>query len=70
MPAAGSLPKSIARPGLIVQAVAPTVEAILLSVAGARQTLFVLAALAIVNLALVVLLWGSVRRRREYDNAR
>ncbi len=49
----------LARPGLIAQAVGPTVGALLLSVAGTDQTLIMLAVLALANLALVALLWGS-----------
>lgn len=51
----------LARPGLIAQAVGPTVGAILLSVAGTDQTLVALAAIAIANLVLVVLLWGTMK---------
>ncbi|WP_353430127.1 MFS transporter [Paracoccus denitrificans] len=51
----------LARPGLVAQAIGPTVGAILLSVAGTDQTLVVLAALAVANLALVALLWGAVK---------
>jgi MFS family permease len=54
----------LARPSLVAQAVGPTVGAILLSVAGTDQTLVALAALAIVNLALVMLLWGPVKGKR------
>jgi hypothetical protein len=52
----------LARPGLIAQAVGPTVGALLLSVAGADQTLIMLAVLALANLALVALLWVSVAK--------
>lgn len=52
----------LARPSLIAQAVGPTVGALLLSVAGTDQTLIMLAALTLANLALVALLWGSTSR--------
>lgn len=52
----------LARPSLIAQAIGPTVGAVLLSVAGTDQILVALAALAVANLALVVLLKGSVKR--------
>lgn len=51
----------LARPSLVAQAVGPTVGAILLSVAGTDQTLVALAALTVANLALVALLWGSIK---------
>lgn len=51
----------LARPSLVAQAIGPTVGAVLLSAAGTDPTLFVLAALAVANLALVSLLWGSVK---------
>jgi hypothetical protein len=51
----------LARPSVVAQAIGPTVGAVLISVAGTDQTLVVLAALAVANLALVVLLWRSVK---------
>jgi MFS family permease len=55
----------LARPGLVAQALGPTVGAFLLSIAGASQTLIVLAALAVANMALVALLWSQIIRQRE-----
>ncbi|MGN6772471.1 MAG: MFS transporter [Rhizobiaceae bacterium] len=53
----------LARPGLVAQAVGPTLGAFLLSIAGAGYALTVLAILAILNLALVAFLWGQTRIR-------
>lgn len=50
----------LARPGLVAQAVGPTVGALLLSIAGTDQILIMLAALTLANLLLVALLWGLV----------
>lgn len=54
----------LARPGLVAQALGPTVGALLLSTAGTDQTLVMLAVLAFANLALVVLLWGPVKANK------
>ena len=59
----------LARPGLVAQAVGPTVGALMLSVAGTDQTLIMLAALALANLALVALLWGPIRDHMRSGDA-
>jgi MFS family permease len=51
----------LARPSLVAQAIGPTMGAILLSVADTGQTLVALAALAVANLALIVLLWRAIK---------
>lgn len=58
----GPIMGRLAQPGLIAQAAAPTVGAVLLSVAGADPTLTVLALLALINIALVIFLWRGVER--------
>lgn len=58
----GSIMGRLARPGLIAQAVAPTMGAVLLFAVGADVTLNVLALLALVNIALVIFLWNGVER--------
>lgn len=50
----------LARPGLIAQAIAPTVGTVLLA-GGANLVLTVLATLALANMILVIILWSSVR---------
>ena len=51
----------LGRPGLIAQAIAPTVGAVLLLAGGANLVLTVLATLALANMILVIILWSSVR---------
>jgi MFS family permease len=52
----------LARPGLIAQAIGPTVGGLLLSAVGTDNTLLALAGVAVANLALVALLWGTARK--------
>jgi len=50
----------LARPSLIAQALAPTLGAMLISVAGTDWTLNVLALLALANITLVIFLWRGM----------
>lgn len=52
----------LARPGLMAQAIAPTVGAVLHLAGGANLVLTVLATLALANIILVIILWSSVGR--------
>lgn len=54
----------LARPGLLAQALAPTMGAVLLSLTGSDMTLVALAVLAVANTVLVGLLWAMVLRSR------
>lgn len=58
----GPIMGRLARPGLIAQAIAPTVGAVLLFAGGADLALTVLAMLALANIILVIFLWKSVKR--------
>jgi hypothetical protein len=51
----------LARPSLIAQAVAPSIGAILIEKLGAESTLAVVAAVAVFNVALTLLLFGLTR---------
>jgi MFS family permease len=52
----------LARPGLVAQALGPTVGGLLLSVAGTENTLLTLTGIAVANLALVAILWTLTKR--------
>lgn len=58
----GPIMGRLARPGLIAQAIAPTVGAVMLAAAGVDLTLTVLAMLALANIALVIFLWNGLER--------
>jgi hypothetical protein len=53
----------LAFPSLIVQALAPSAGALLIETSGADATIGVLAAIAVVNLVLIGILWAACRRR-------
>jgi MFS family permease len=55
----------LARPGLVAQAVGPTVGGLLLSLAGTENTLLTLTGIAVANLALVSLLWGMIKAKKD-----
>jgi MFS family permease len=55
----------LARPGLIAQAAGPTVGGLLLSMAGTEKTLLTLTGIAVANLALVSLLWGIIKAKKD-----
>jgi predicted MFS family arabinose efflux permease len=57
----------LAFPSLIVQALAPSIGALLIEKVGPSATLLVLCSLAALNCALVGLLWPSVERQRTGD---
>jgi hypothetical protein len=53
----------LAFPSLIVQALAPAAGALLIEASGADTTIGVLAGFALINVALIGLLWAACRRR-------
>jgi hypothetical protein len=53
----------LAGPALLAGAVAPTLAAGLLDLAGPAVMLYVLEAFALMNIGVVLLLWSSVRRQ-------
>jgi hypothetical protein len=53
----------LAFPSLIVQALAPSVGALLIEASGADATIGVLAVLALINVVLIGLLWTVCRPR-------
>ncbi|MEP7029846.1 MAG: MFS transporter [Pseudolabrys sp.] len=53
----------LAFPSLIVQALAPSAGALLIEVSGANTTIYVLTALALINVVLIGILWLSCRER-------
>ena len=58
----GPLMGRLARPGLIAQAIAPPLGAVLISLVGGNVSLYALAALAAANIVLLALLWMTHRR--------
>jgi MFS family permease len=57
----------LAFPSLIVQALAPSVGALLIEASGANVTIGVLTALALINVVLIAILWAVCRPRRSMD---
>ncbi|SIQ86663.1 hypothetical protein SAMN05421641_11626 [Paracoccus thiocyanatus] len=57
----------LARPSLIAQAMAPTIGAVLLSVWGSDGTLTAIAAVAVANLGLAILLWRYCLPRSAHN---
>jgi MFS family permease len=57
----------LAFPSLIVQALAPSVGALLIEASGANVTIGILTALALINVVLIAILWAVCRPRRTMD---
>jgi hypothetical protein len=53
----------LAFPSLIIQALAPSVGALLIEASSADATIAILTGLAAINLALIAMLWASCRAR-------